>query len=184
MTLAISDEQGSSGRLKRLYDWFSDPLTDVYVLFLQLVISKFDKVNLKFQWDKPCIHLVHDTLSLHSDPVDSFLVTYDDDPYIAYLPGKMNFVSLILPSSPLFLYSFIQFRPKAALQFLQNEAGFIYTYTWRYTTVYLCYLHVDAKLKIGLVTKMKLKSLNLSIWGTEVPSSSKDILLLSADLCK
>ena len=91
----FAEEKQTTARAKRLVDKFSNPATEVYLLFLQCVISKFDKANLVLQREQASIHLVHDTLALlyidlvasFIDPDDSDEEIDDDPPNIVYLPG-------------------------------------------------------------------------------------------------
>lgn len=47
-------------RFKRLQSLFSDPLTEIYLLFYQSVLPAFNHFNLFLQREDPCIHLVYD----------------------------------------------------------------------------------------------------------------------------
>lgn len=50
----------SQARFKRLHSIFSNPLSEVYLLFYQSILPVFSKFNLFLQREDPCIHLVYD----------------------------------------------------------------------------------------------------------------------------
>ena len=53
-------ESCSEARFARLSTTFSNPMTEVYLLFFQSVLHLFDCFNLLLQREDPCIHLVYD----------------------------------------------------------------------------------------------------------------------------
>ena len=56
------DPKLSDNRLNRLQKCFSNPMTEIYLLFFQSVLSIFTNVNLLLQRDNPCIHFLYDAL--------------------------------------------------------------------------------------------------------------------------
>jgi hypothetical protein len=55
-----SSESFSQARFIRLRDIFSDPMTEVYLLFYRAVLPLFNCFNLLLQREDPCIHLILD----------------------------------------------------------------------------------------------------------------------------
>ena len=53
-------ESCEQARFKRLQSLFSDPLTEICLLFYQSVLPVFNQFNLFLQREDPCIHLVYD----------------------------------------------------------------------------------------------------------------------------
>ena len=53
-------ESCSQARFQRLQSLFSDPVTEIYLLFYQSILPVFNHFNLFLQREDPCIHLVYD----------------------------------------------------------------------------------------------------------------------------
>ena len=56
----FASESCPQARYLRLQALFTNPLTEVYLLFYQSVLPVFNHFNLFLQRDGPCVHLVHD----------------------------------------------------------------------------------------------------------------------------
>ena len=59
-------------------------MTELYLYFFQFALNKFDKANLLFQKDEPCIHLLYETLY---DVYEEILLSFLQPAYI--LEGTM-----------------------------------------------------------------------------------------------
>ena len=55
-------ESRSDARLKRLQASFSNPLTEIYLLFLQSVMPLFTDLNKMLQSDEPKLYMMHDSI--------------------------------------------------------------------------------------------------------------------------
>ena len=53
-------ESCSQAQFQRQQSYFSDPLTEICLLFYQCVLPAFNHFNLSLQREDPCIHLVYD----------------------------------------------------------------------------------------------------------------------------
>ncbi|KAF3840264.1 hypothetical protein F7725_018981, partial [Dissostichus mawsoni] len=62
--------EGNQPRLKRLQGAFSDPMTEVYLLFYQSTIPAFTSLNLLFQRQHPSIFLLQDEVYLEEEFLD------------------------------------------------------------------------------------------------------------------
>ena len=58
----ISDD--ASARFKRLFEAFENPLTEVYMLFMQSVIHVFTRFNLLLQRQEPSLHILYQQVSV------------------------------------------------------------------------------------------------------------------------
>lgn len=56
------DNETSDNRLRRLQALFSNPVTEVNLMFYQFTLPFFTKINLVLQRDSPCIHIVYDVM--------------------------------------------------------------------------------------------------------------------------
>ena len=56
------DNDKSDRRLSRLQALFSDPMTEVYLLFYDSVMPVFTRINLLLQRNSPCIHFLRETM--------------------------------------------------------------------------------------------------------------------------
>ena len=56
------DNDESDRRLSRLQALFSDPMTEVYLLFYDSVMPVFTRINLLLQRNSPCIHFLRETM--------------------------------------------------------------------------------------------------------------------------
>lgn len=58
LTSYLKSENESQPRFKRLQNAFSDPVTEVYLLFLQLILPAFTHANQLLQREEPLIHIL------------------------------------------------------------------------------------------------------------------------------
>ena len=63
LTSYFKSECESQARFKRLQNAFSDPLTEVYLLFFQAVLPCFTHCNLFLQREEPLVHVLHSQLT-------------------------------------------------------------------------------------------------------------------------
>ena len=138
-----SETESGQSRLARLQSRFSDPMTEVYLMFYQAVLPMFTSVNLMLQRDAPMVYLVRESLfSLLRKTMGKFirseLLTVEDEKLVLINMSPEN----QLEANKLFIgFATKQLLTRLAVDTIgQREIGNFYSGVRNFYTTAISYM--------------------------------------------